>query len=138
MTMACRHGASGRPPLLARLRRMRCARLIGVVLLTLALRSLIPVGFMPASDGSLSLILCPHDLPLGLASGHQTQGHGASDDSHCNFCTGFSAAPPSPLLAALLLLLTGIAVLSVVIAAPGGIHAVRLPQARAPPASVRS
>ena len=146
--MACpRHDRTGHPPLLGRLRRMTCTRLMAVLLLALTLRSLIPVGFEPASDGSLSLTLCPHGFPAGLLAegkagpmpggispGHQTHGHGAAEDSHCNFCTGFSAAPPSPVLTTLLLLLAGIVVAAFTAAPPDGIRPVRLPQARAPPA----
>jgi len=39
------------------------------VLLTFALRAFIPVGFMPASDGSLSLMICPGGLPAELLQG---------------------------------------------------------------------
>lgn len=119
---------------------MRRARLIAAVLLALALRSLIPVGFMPASDGSLSLVMCLEGFPPAIAlPGHPGHGHGLPDnDSHCSFCTGFSAAPPSPLLAALFLLFASIALVAATIAAPAGIRLVRLPQARAPPAPIRS
>jgi hypothetical protein len=104
------------------------------VLLVLALRSLIPVGFMPAADGSLSLVMCTEGFPPTAIPGHASHGHGLTDsDSHCSFCTGFSAAPPSPLLAALFLLFASIAVLAVAITAPAGVRLVRLPQARAPP-----
>lgn len=109
---------------------------MAAALLLVALRSLIPVGFEPASDGSLSLVMCLQGFPPALAMpGHPGPGHGVTDnDSHCSFCTGFSAAPPSPLLAALFLLFASIAVVVVTIAAPAGIRLVRLPQARAPPA----
>jgi len=119
---------------------MTRARLMGVVLLALLLRSLIPIGFEPASDGSLSLVMCLQGFPPAIAApGHPGQGHGATDDDgHCSFCTGFSAAPPSPLLAALFLLFAGIVVVSMTVAAPAGISLVRIPQARAPPAPLRS
>lgn len=42
------------------------ARLVFAVLLAFALRAAIPVGFMPAADGSLSLVICPGGLPAGL------------------------------------------------------------------------
>ena len=115
---------------------MSRARLIAMVLLAVALRSLIPVGFEPASDGSLSLMMCLQGLPPGLAlPGHPGAGHGDTDsDNHCSFCTGFSAAPPSPLLAALFLLFASVAIVAVTIATPADIRLVRLPQARAPPA----
>lgn len=116
---------------------MSRTRLLGAVLLALLLRSLIPVGFEPATDGSLSLVMCLEGFPSAMTmAGHPGHGHGITDnDSHCSFCTGFSAAPPSPLLAALFLLLASIAVVAATIAAPAGIRLVRLPQARAPPAA---
>ncbi len=121
---------------------MTRGRLLGAVLLALLLRSLIPVGFEPAADGSLSLVMCLQGFPPAFTAlpGHPGQGgHGATgNDGHCSFCTGFSAAPPSPLLAALFLLFAGIVAVSVTVAAPAGIRLVRLPQARAPPAPFRS
>jgi hypothetical protein len=113
---------------------MTRTRLLAAVLLALALRSLIPVGFMPATDGSLSLIMCHDGFPPALLSGHGSHGHGVRDNDHCGFCTGFSAAPPSQLPAALVLLLAGMAAVAVALAAPAGIRLVHLPQARAPPA----
>lgn len=136
---------------LKRLRRTTRARLIAAVLLALALRSLIPIGFMPAMDGTFSLVMCEEGLPPGLLPaapdrsmpggmvmpGHPGHGHGDADGGHCSFCTGFSAAPPTPLLAAALcLLLAGIAVVVTTAVPPAGVRLVCLPQARAPPAPV--
>jgi len=125
------------------------------MLLAFALRALIPLGFMPASDGSLSLMLCPAGLPAGFLEGrsmpmrmpmsdaggmampaHQQHGHGLMDVAYCVFTTGFSSAPPPLLLAALILLLCCVAVIIVTVASPLGIRLVHLPQARAPPAAV--
>jgi hypothetical protein len=114
---------------------MTRTRLLAAVLLALALRSLIPVGFMPAADGSLSLIMCHDGFPPALLAGHASRGgHGIRDNDHCGFCTGFSAAPPTQLPAALFLLLAGFAAVAVAAAAPARIRLVHLPQARAPPA----
>jgi hypothetical protein len=49
--------------------------LASLLVLTFALRALIPVGFMPAGDGSLTLRICPDGflaalLPNGGADGH--------------------------------------------------------------------
>jgi hypothetical protein len=116
------------------------------------LRALIPLGFMPAADGTLSLMICPDGfppellpqaktmsggmaMPGGMGSpSHQSHGKGDADGGHCGFCTGFSAAPPLQLLAALLLLLAAIVVIAISMPAPAGIHLVHVPQARAPPA----
>ena len=60
---------TGIPRLLARPSRATRARLVAVALLAFALRALIPLGFMPASDGSLSLMICPGGLPAGILHG---------------------------------------------------------------------
>lgn len=147
--MACAY-PDRRAPLLGRLRRMRRTRLMAAVLLALLLRALIPLGFMPAADGTLSLMICPAGLAPGLLpegkgkampdggmmSGHQRPGQGAMDDSHCIFCTGFSAAPPAQLPATLFLVLAIAAAFAVTMAAPAAVRLVHLPQARAPPAPV--
>lgn len=121
------------------MRSVTRTRLIAAALLAFALRALIPIGFMPATDGSLSLTMCMDGMPAGLLSGHRLaqhpgHGHGVTENDHCGFCTGFSAAPPSQLLAALVLLLAVIAIVAVTMAAPVDGRLVHLPQARAPPA----
>ena len=135
------------------------SRLVALMLLAFALRALIPIGFMPAGDGTLSLMICPGGLPAGLLQGqsmsqgvdqgmgqgmpmsggtrmptHQQHGNGVMDDGYCAFTTGFSSAPPPLLLAILFVLLSCAAVTAVTVLAPAGIRLVHLPQARAPPA----
>lgn len=63
---------TGIPRLLMRPSRAHRVRFVFVVLLTFALRAAIPVGFMPAADGSLSLVICPGGLPAGLLPGRST------------------------------------------------------------------
>lgn len=141
--MGCARDITGIPGLFARPRRTTRARLVCAVLLAFALRALIPLGFMPASDGSFSLVMCPGGFPVGLLRGQSTDkgmqmpehpGHGLMDQGYCAFTTGFSSAPPPLLLATLLLLLSCVAVIAVAVLAPGGTRLVYLPQARAPPA----
>jgi len=131
-------------------------RLLLTVLATFALRALIPIGFMPAADGTLSLMICPGGFPLQLlprakpmsggamdmdmgmpqpAGGPPSpqHGHGVMDEGFCAFTTGFSSAPPPLILAVLILLLAIVAAVEISMVAPAGIHLVRLPQARAPP-----
>jgi hypothetical protein len=73
--------------------RCKCALFAGVLLVALFFQAMIPVGFMPAADGSFALQICPHD------SNHHAGGH-----SHVEFCP-FGASPgaaPLPHIAALL------------------------------------
>lgn len=123
-------------------------RLTAAMLLAFALRAIIPLGFMPASDGSLSLMICPGGLAPGILPegkvgsmpggtgmpGHPGRGHRVVDDGYCIFTTSFSAAPPALFLTALFLVLAVIAIVAAALQAPGGIRLVYLPQARAPPA----
>ncbi|HEV7136136.1 MAG TPA: hypothetical protein VGN43_05840 [Steroidobacteraceae bacterium] len=142
-----RHIGNGIPRLLVRPSRTIRARLVFAVLLAFALRAVIPVGFMPASDGSLALMICPGGLPAGLFPGrsmpaaggmpmpaHQHPGHSLMDEGYCAFTTGFSSAPPPLLLLTLFLLLSCVAVIAMTALPTGGIRLVHLPQARAPPA----
>ncbi len=148
-----RNIGTGIPRLLVRPGRAIRARLVFAALLAFALRALIPVGFMPASDGSLSLMICPGGLPADLFSGrsmpasagmpmsggmpmpaHQHPSHSLLDEGYCAFTTGFSSAPPPLLLAAVFLLLSCVAVVALTVLPPGGVRLVHLPQARAPPA----
>jgi hypothetical protein len=125
-------------------------RLVVAVLLALALRALIPIGFMPAGDGTLALMICPAGFPLALLPEQQTMrddmgmpmpqqpqhhgGQGVMDDGFCVFTTGFGAAPPPPLLATLVLLLACLGVVLTRVVTPAGVRLVHIPQARAPPA----
>lgn len=127
-------------------------RLVVAVLLSLALRALIPVGFMPAGDGTLSLMICPGGFPPALLPQQKTMqddmgmpmpqpeqpqhhsGQGVMDDGFCVFTTGFGAAPPPLLVAALVLLLACLGVVLTRVVTPAGVRLVYVPQARAPPA----
>lgn len=138
------------PLLLTLSRRTSRNRVLRVILLAFALRALIPIGFMPAADGTLSLMICPGGIPPALLPAQKTmqegmampmpqphqQGHGVMDDGFCAFTTGFSPAPPVlPLLAVLALLVASLGVALTHVAVPGGIRLVHVPQPRAPPAT---
>lgn len=110
-----------------------------VVLLAFALRALIPIGFMPAADGTLSLTICDEGFPAGLlqpAHGHAAPagaGHHSHED-HCPFC-GASTPAPGPLFVALACVVwVAIATVALVVSCPALISLLHLPQARAPPA----
>jgi hypothetical protein len=119
---------------------------LALALLAFSLRALIPIGFMPAANGTLALMICPGGFPPQLLPQEKTMsdgmgspmpqrsGHGLMDDGFCIFTTGFSAAPPPLILATLFLLLAVIAVIATAMPAPTGIRRAHLPQARAPPA----
>lgn len=117
-------------------RRAARPQLLLLILLAVGLRVLIPVGFMPATDGTLSVMICPDD---GFPSApHQLhQGHGDADgDVYCALTTGFSSAPPALLVVALGLLIACLGVVLTQVPAPVGIRLVHIPQARAPPAPI--
>jgi len=131
-------------------RRKSRTRLLTLVLLAFALRALIPIGFMPAADGTLSLMICPGGLPLALLPQEKTmqdgmgmpgpqphhRGHGVMDDGFCAFTTGLSSAPPALLLLSVLaLLIASLGVALPRVAVPAGTRLVHVPQARAPPAA---
>lgn len=129
--------------------RITRQRFIVAVLLALALRALIPIGFMPAGDGTLSLMICPGGFPPSLLPAQKTMqndmgmpmpqphhsGQGVMDDGYCVFTTGFGSAPPPLLVVALVLLLACVGVVRTRVATPTGVRLVYVPQARAPPAA---
>ncbi len=116
-------------------RRAARPRLLLLLLLAVGLRTLVPVGFMPATDGTFSVMVCPDDFQSGLQQ-HQ-QGHVDADgDVYCSLTTGFSSAPPPPLVVALVLLVVCLGVVLTRVPAPVGHRFVHLPQARGPPAPI--
>jgi len=94
-----------------RRRRVRYS-LSSFLLLVLALRALVPAGYMPAMDGRFALQLCPDGLPAvllestqaadhvaqGLHSGHhlphEGSHHGPSFSQHCIFAAALGVAAP--------------------------------------------
>lgn len=130
-----------------RARRAAYSRLLAVVLLALAVRAIIPIGFMPAGDGTFSLMICPGGFPLALLPQQrmmhdgmgmpmpQPRHHGGQgvDDGYCTFTTGFSSAPPLLILVVFGLLVASLAVVLIRAPAPSGIRLVYVPPARAPP-----
>lgn len=116
-------------------RRAARPRLLLLILLAVALRVLVPVGFMPATDGTLSVMICPDGFPP-VPQQHQ-QGHGDADgDDYCALTTGFSSAPPPLLVVALGLLIACLGVVLAPAPAPVGNRFVHIPQARGPPAPI--
>lgn len=119
--------------------------LLWLALAAFALRALIPIGFMPAADGTLSLTVCDEGLPAWLlphphtaASGHAMpagEGHHSRAD-HCPFC-GATTPAPGPLLLALACAMWVAIASSISLVCPRGlIRLLHVPQARAPPLPV--
>ncbi len=110
----------------------------GVMLLAFAVRALIPQGFMPASDRSFSIEICPEDLPAQLLphAAHHHHGGGHSNTDHCVFGTAAGNGPPahSPVLPGIAA--AGPARIEPSVATAIVIRLVYLPHARGPPATV--
>jgi hypothetical protein len=70
--------------------------MISLLLLVLVARALVPMGFMPAGNGSAQLTLCPDGMlmPSGAASADAAARHpGHSHLDHCPFGSAPFAAP---------------------------------------------
>jgi hypothetical protein len=124
-------------------RRSSRASLLWLVLAAFALRALIPIGFMPAADGSLALQICDEGWPAGWLP-HAAAGapHGQampagpvhhSHADHCPFCGGTTPAPGPLLLALACAVWVAIATAAIVVSFRALIRVLHVPQARAPP-----
>jgi hypothetical protein len=69
-----------------RLRAFALSHLLPLVLGALVLRALIPVGFMPASGGTLTVMLCAPSSP-GSQRTEIVEIPGAAQAPHCDYCT---------------------------------------------------
>jgi hypothetical protein len=79
--------------------------IVSILLVALALRALVPVGFMPASDRPFALEICPDGFPpqllhYGMFHGHgmhhfggASHSHDAGRSEHCVFAAVASAGP---------------------------------------------
>ena len=112
-----------------------------LLLLAVGLRVLVPVGFMPATDGTLSVMICQDGFPPVLQTHQQgsqqgpQHGHGDADgDDYCSLTIGFSSAPPPVLGVALALFIVCLGVVLTRLPTPLRDRFVRIPQARGPPA----
>ncbi|HTT00617.1 MAG TPA: hypothetical protein VMG11_00900 [Steroidobacteraceae bacterium] len=65
--------------------KARRAGLAGAVLLALALRALVPPGFMPSSEQPFSIEICPDGFPAQLLAHHHHHGVSDSLGTHCVF-----------------------------------------------------
>jgi hypothetical protein len=106
--------------------------LISLLLLVLLARALVPTGFMPASDGSAQLTLCPDGMLMPSAAAMANSGLLHAD--HCPFGAAPFAAPISaPPLIPQLAAAVGTAGI-VASPRPPAARAARSHQPRAPPA----
>ena len=107
-----------------------------IMLLAFVARALVPQGFMPASDRSLSLEICPDGFPvqfLAHSAHHHMPSH--SNTEHCVFGSA-SASGPVPHVPPLACL--SLARRTPVTQTDAGairVQLVYLPHARAPPAA---
>ena len=133
--MGCaRHRAFTGPLLCGPSRRIARPRLLLLLLLAVGLRVLVPVGFMPATDGTLSVMICPDGFPPVQQHQQGPQHADADGDAYCSFTTGFSSAPPPVLVVALALFVVCLGVILTSLPTPVGNRFAHIPQARGPPA----
>jgi hypothetical protein len=119
--------------------RLRSRSSVGLLALlpALWLHLLIPAGFMPASDASLSLQICPEGFPAGLlahAGHHHHGGGGHGGGEHCVFGMAGANGPlsqqaPAPASPCPVLLAAGSRCAPIL-----PVRLVYLPEARGPPA----
>ena len=124
-------------------RRSSRTSLLWLVLAAFALRSLIPIGFMPVADGSLALQICDEGLPAWLlphAEDGAPQGHTMpagpahhSHADHCPFCGGTTPAPGPLALALACAVWVAIPTAAIAVSFHALIRVLHVPQARAPP-----
>jgi hypothetical protein len=111
----------------------------GVMLLAFVARALIPQGFMPASDRTLSLQICPEGFPAKLLrhSGHHHAGGGNSFAEHCVFGAA-AAAPTAQTAPPAYAPFVQLAPVAFSLDAAGVVRLVYLPHARGPPGGALS
>jgi len=111
-----------------------------IMLVALALRALVPPGFMPASDRPFAVEICWEGFPSGLLAhggplqqAHHHHSGSRSHSEHCLFGTASSAGPiphlPLPCDISPARQLRAVAFVSIA----GAVRLVHLPQPRAPP-----
>jgi hypothetical protein len=98
------------------LSRVQRQWLISLLLVAVAVRALIPAGFMPSAERPFSFQICPDGFPAQLLhgahaghdpllhSGHGSHDHGAARAEHCVFAAAAGVGPaphPELLLTAL-------------------------------------
>jgi hypothetical protein len=108
----------------------------GIVLIAFAARALVPQGFMPASDRSFSLEVCPDGFPVQFllhAVHHHTPSH--SNTEHCVFGGGSASGPVPHLPPLICISLAQRAPIMQPNAAAIRVQLVYLPEARGPPAA---
>ena len=107
----------------------------GIILLAYVARALVPQGFMPASDRTFSLEICPDGFPvqfLGHATHHHMPGH--SNTENCVFGGGSASGPVAHLAPLTSLALAQRAPITQTSSAAIRVQLVYLPHVRGPPA----
>ena len=107
------------------------------MLLAFVVRALVPQGFMPASDSSFSIEICPEGFPAQLLAhaGHHHPGT-HSHTEHCVFGSACAGGPVSHLAScSAAFRLPSALPAARVPSAPILVQLVHLPHARGPPAA---
>jgi hypothetical protein len=114
--------------------RRRRELVISILLVTLVLRALIPVGFMPASGEGFSLTICRADLPAPSAP--QDTGRHPGNPLHVEHCAFGNAPAAGPAMEVARVLPTAVpAAEPILLSEPLRINVglVRVQQPRGPP-----
>jgi hypothetical protein len=108
-----------------------------LLLLAFVARALVPQGFMLASEGRISIEICPDGFPAQLLghAGHHHHGGAHWQSEHCLFGSASATGPVSHVPP-----LTGVFIAAITPAAPVDsaavlIRLVHLPHVRGPPAA---
>lgn len=118
-------------------KRGRRELISGTLLVVLAFRALVPVGFMPATDGSFSLRICHVGLSGALFA--HLRGHHPGDSvksDHCSFAAVPAAAPVPQLMPLAPVFVTALERIARLEAHAVSVRAAHAHQARAPPALI--
>jgi hypothetical protein len=108
-----------------------------LVMLAFCVHALIPQGFMPASDGPLSVQICPEGFPQQLLPhAHHHSGSGSHwHTEHCVFASACAAGPIPHLPSLSYISLVQYTPVAACISTAVAVQVVYLPQPRGPPSA---
>jgi hypothetical protein len=108
----------------------------GLLLLAFVVRALVPQGFMLASEGQLSIEICPDGFPAQLLGHAAHHHHGGAHwhAEHCLFGSASASGPVSHVPSVAPAFIAGLAPAAPLDSAAVTIRLVHLPHVRGPPA----